>query len=86
MAEGSQGPFLRETVPFHCVVEASKPPARTVPPPRGRGAGRGRLGRPPHQLLLTSAAEPGGAKASIPGQERGAPDVEHEGVEHRGGP
>ncbi len=31
MAEGSQGPFLRETVPFHGVVEARKPPARTVP-------------------------------------------------------
>ena len=40
MAEGSQGPFPRE-VPFHCVAEARKPPARTVPPPRGRGAGRG---------------------------------------------
>ncbi len=41
MAESSQGPFLRE-VPLHCVAEARKLPAAwTVPPPRGRGAGRG---------------------------------------------
>ena len=46
MAEGSQGPLLRE-VPFHCVAEARKPPAVNGAPssgpwrrPRGSLVGR----------------------------------------------
>ena len=93
MAEGPRVPFLRVvplgTVPLrrwkraNCRRRGRRPLLGAVAPAGGQ------LGRPPHQLLPTlptSAAGPRGAKASIPGQERGAPDVAHEGVEHRGGP
>ena len=86
MAESSQGPFLRE-VPLHCVAEARKLPAAwTVPPPRGRGAGRG-AAWPATALTLTNIRRGASWGEGVDsGTKRGAPDVEHEGVEHRGGP